>query len=104
MSLANKYISRILLVVFGYVLTPGALIHEFHHHEETRCIPSATSTIGILHTHCRLLHIDAQVFSSPDILGLVIVPGISSSVPLTATTSPSLANVRFIHLRAPPLG
>jgi hypothetical protein len=103
MSLANKYFTWILLAVFGYILTPAALLHEFQGHEDTKCIPG-TSAIENQHIHCKLLQIEGQTYTPPQ-------PVILASLPWSVTPgrkpqpeAQSGAVCLFTNPRAPPRG
>ena len=102
MSQVNKYTSWLILAVFCYILTPAALIHEFHGHEDTHCLPGKLASVSIQHVHCKLLQIEAQIFTFPDPVILKSVPGINSPVSFAQPASPSCATVLFTDLRAPP--
>jgi hypothetical protein len=99
---ANKYFSWLLIAIFGYILTPFALIHEFHDHHDTHCNPGALS-FDSQHIHCKILQIDAQIFTSP---GTEPAAWISETfVPYTLfqPITPSCAAILFADLRAPPV-
>jgi hypothetical protein len=102
MSQANKYISWILLAVFGYILTPAALIHEFNGHEDTRCNPGTSAAVETQHVHCKYLQIEAQVYTSPEPVALSSIPGINSLFRIPQLVTPCCAAVLFADLRAPP--
>jgi hypothetical protein len=100
----RKYTSWLLLTVFGYILTPAALIHELHGHEDTRCIPGSVAAVGVKHVHCKSLQIEAQVFTPPGTLLLAALSGNNSPVRIAKPASPSCASVLFTDPRAPPAG
>ncbi|MCX6306663.1 MAG: hypothetical protein NT040_16985 [Bacteroidetes bacterium] len=102
-SKINKHLSWLLVALFGYVLTPAALIHEFHGHEDTHCLPGKTAAIDTQHIHCKFLQIEAQVFTSPVPMLLANIPASMAPCFFSRQATPSCAMVMFACLRAPPL-
>lgn len=103
MPACRKYTALLLLILFGYILTPAALIHAFHGHEDTHCLP------GLLHfdeqhVHCKTLQIEAQVYTPPVLLNPGQVPAIHAPFVITSHAKESCAVVLFADPRAPPAG
>jgi len=103
MKKAKRNISLAILAIFGYIITPVALIHALHGHEDTHCIPGAYPAFSIQHVHCKILQIEAQVYTSPEPVFLASLPPIKSNFPVSHHTCSSFAKARFANLRAPPL-
>jgi len=98
----KKFTSGFLLAVFALIITPAELIHEFHGHDETQCHPGNFTTIEKQHSHCKLLQIEAQVFTSPEEFLSTLAQEIPSPIIGHQTEFPFLAAARFANLRAPP--
>jgi hypothetical protein len=103
MSQLSRYTSQFLLIVFGYILTPAALIHEFQGHEDTSCMPGTTASIETKHLHCKLLQIEAQVYTSPPPVILASIPELFAPSSIPQHQGPSKASVIFSDLRGPPV-
>jgi hypothetical protein len=103
MSIIKYHISWLLLIIFGYVITPVALIHELNGHEDNHCIARAKASVDAMHVHCKSLQIEAQVFTAPEPLLHTYIPEIYQQLFSPRAEQSSLAIVNFANLRAPPL-
>jgi hypothetical protein len=102
MSKMKKYASRILIAIFGYIITPSALIHEFHGHEDTNCIHHNSASVGPRHVHCKMLQIEGKVYTSQDPVELAVIEGERFPWWILPPESPALARILYTDLRAPP--
>lgn len=96
------HIARVLLVVFGFILTPNELIHEFFGHEDTRCNPGKIVTIEQKHVHCSILRLETRVFTPPSPANAnPRLSCLQASFPALTVFS-SRAIYHYANLRAPP--
>jgi hypothetical protein len=102
MTGATKNISFLLLFVFGFILLPFSLIHELHGHEDTHCAPGKRTTLDIQHIHCKILQIEAQVYTAPVIVMFISAPRILAILKTQQQAIPSCATMLYADLRAPP--
>lgn len=51
-----------LLVVLGLAFIPKEYVHSLYGHEDDHCLPQATSGIGKIHHHCKILQLIPYVF------------------------------------------
>jgi hypothetical protein len=102
MSAIKKHIAWFLVFLFGYLITPAGLIHELHGHDDTHCTPGKTASIEIQHVHCKILQIEAQVFTTPASVVLLSLPRILDMQQTLQQEIPSCATMLYADLRAPP--
>jgi hypothetical protein len=102
MSGFTRLISFLLLVVFGLILIPFSLLHELYGHEDTHCTPGESTSIETQHTHCKILQIEAQVYTTPATVKLLSVPAILTFWKIQQQAIPSFATMLYADLRAPP--
>ena len=99
--MVNRYLSKQLLIIFLYAITPGALFHEFLGHEDTHCQPGKIA-YEKQHLHCHILQILAPVFTFPQSGSLQAVQLTGNEFFPLQPESSSRALVSFTNLRAPP--
>ena len=99
----SRHTTWLLLVVFGLIITPKELIHEFYHHEDTVCLAGDKPAVEAHHHHCEILQIASLVYTSPVIFTLNVYNLAPGEIILPATVAGAVSFLIYFNLRAPPL-
>jgi hypothetical protein len=102
MKALRIHIARSLLVLFGLILVPHELIHNFFGHEDTHCHSGVTATFEAQHFHCKILQLEAPMFTSPEPDDLVSVNFYLKTIPVERSYSLPSFSILYNDLRAPP--
>jgi hypothetical protein len=99
----RSHIARLLLLVFGFILIPNELIHQFYGHDDTHCNPGKLVSIEEQHTHCAILRLESRVFTAPPLV--FILPPVSGTVFFFDSAAVLASQVLQLYAdpRAPPL-
>jgi len=98
-----QHITWLLLVVFGLIITPKELIHEFYGHEDTRCNPGDRATFESLHHHCEILQLTCPSYTSPEKIQLNSIFCSHDEFNGTEIIKTAVPFRVYFNLRAPPL-
>ncbi len=99
----SSHISLLLLVVFGFIITPKEMIHECYGHDDTHCSPGRAMTLEVHHHHCDILQIASLVYTSPFKIALHAIRFAKTPVFSVAFLITPVPFLLFFNLRAPPL-
>ncbi|MEI6682038.1 MAG: hypothetical protein WCO44_05395 [Bacteroidota bacterium] len=103
MSRISQYTAWLLLAVFGLILTPKELIHEFYHHEDTACMAGNRPSVEDHHHHCEILQLASLVYTSPGKVTLTVYNFDSREIIRPAAVAGPVSARIYFNLRAPPL-
>lgn len=103
MGTLNRYISILLLIVFGVILTPKELIHEFYGHEDTHCNAGSSKAFETSHHHCDILNYAGFLYTTPGRVTLDHIESTRAAFSSSCIVNPLISPRFFFNLRAPPL-
>jgi len=99
----SRYTAWLLLVVFGLIITPRELIHEFYHHEDTVCMAGNKPVVEAHHHHCEILQIASLVYTTPGEVSLNVYKIDRREIIIPETVAGQVSTRIYFNLRAPPL-
>jgi hypothetical protein len=103
MNCIERHISWLLIFVFGLIVTPKELIHEFYGHEDTHCSPGNRLSLESHHHHCEILQITSPDYTSPERFIPDTHKFIQAEVPSPDVIKTPVSCLVYFNLRAPPL-
>ena len=103
MNHLKRHISILLLVVFGLIITPKELIHEWYGHEDTHCRATGSIAIETHHNHCEILKLASPVYTSPVKMSLDALKFLRAFIKNVTIVTAILPVQLYFNLRAPPL-
>jgi hypothetical protein len=98
-----QHTSWLLLLVFGLIITPKELIHEFYGHEDTHCNSGNDQAFESHHHHCDILQLTSLVYTAPGKSSISGVVCVQFATTLPAVQNPAVPSAVYFNLRAPPL-
>ncbi len=97
-----RHISWVLLVVFGLIITPKELIHEWYGHDDTHCRAAGSLAVETHHSHCEILRVTSLVYTSPEKTTLDALSFIRAFIINAGIVAAILPIKLYFNLRAPP--
>lgn len=102
MAVVKKYISRLLLGIFLFAITPHELLHDLAGHYDTVDPIHAVTSVSVKHIHCEILQLQLLPFSTAAVFfSLTPSPVVHSLIASPVTIKFSVSAIE-IATRGPP--
>jgi hypothetical protein len=92
-----------LFMVFALILFPKELVHELYGHHDTHCHPGLKTSLEPRHTHCKILQLEAFLFTTPHLSGLKSYLFTITKVRVFPSTAVQKSIIHYNQLRGPPI-